>query len=45
MERVEKVRYYKDSYGELYVRIKVPDFQDNLDSSGKTFLSLQLLVP
>ncbi|MGB9874204.1 MAG: PAS domain S-box protein, partial [Hydrogenobacter sp.] len=30
MERVEKVGYYKDSYGELYIRIKVPNFQDNV---------------
>lgn len=30
LERVERLGYQKDSYGELYIRIKVPDFQDNV---------------
>lgn len=30
LEKAERVGYYKDGYGELYMRIKVPDFQDNV---------------
>ncbi len=30
LEKTEMLGYYTDSYGELYVKVKIPDFQDNV---------------
>ncbi|MEZ0360784.1 MAG: ATP-binding protein [Hydrogenobacter sp.] len=30
LERTQMIGYYTDNYGELYVRVKIPDFQDNV---------------